>query len=151
MTLIVDRGRRPRYVPTGHLVYLTAPWTMMAAPFDPARLELVGEPIAIADSLWYWSIADDGKLFYSTIEAQGDRGEEEEPFVYQTGQVTVSNKLAGSSRVKLIVDRHTGWLRHKEQKTSLSGQIKQSRSGPQDTETAIDATMEITTLVAPVE
>jgi len=86
-----------------------------------------------------------------TIEARGDRGEEEEPFVYQTGQVTVSNKLAGSSRVKLIVDRHTGWLRHKEQKTKLSGQIIQSPADAQGTETAIDTTMEISTVVASVE
>ena len=86
-----------------------------------------------------------------TIEAQGDRGEQEEPFVYQTGQVTVSNKLAGSARVKLIIDRHTGWLRHKEQKTSLSGQILQSPAGAQGTATAIDTTMEITTTVATVE
>jgi DNA-directed RNA polymerase subunit M/transcription elongation factor TFIIS len=86
-----------------------------------------------------------------TIEARGDRGVDEEPFVYQTGQVTVSNKLAGSSRVKLMVDRHTGWLRHKEQKTSLSGQIKQSQAGAQGTETAIETTMEITTTVAAVE
>ena len=86
-----------------------------------------------------------------TIEAQGDRGEDEEPFVYKTGQVTVSNKLAGSSQVKLIIDRRTGWLRHKEQKTRLSGQIKQSPADGQGTETAIDTTMEITTTVAPVE
>jgi hypothetical protein len=86
-----------------------------------------------------------------TIEAQGDRGEDEAPFVYKTGQVTVSNKLAGSSQVKLIVDRHTGWLRHKEQKTRLSGEIIQSPAEGQGTETAIDTTMEITTLVAPVE
>ena len=66
-------------------------------------------------------------------------------------QVTLSNELAGSSQVKLIVDRRTGWLRRKEQKTSLSGQIKQSPADGQGTETAIDTTMEITTIVEPVE
>jgi hypothetical protein len=86
-----------------------------------------------------------------TIDAQGERGTEEEPFVYQTGPTTVTNKLAGSSQVKLVVDRQTGWLRRKEQKTRLSGHIIHSPAGPQGTESAVETTMEITTTVAPVE
>ena len=57
-------GDFPRYVPSGHLVYRTAS-TMMAARFDPRRMELLGTPIAVMDGLVFFSLADDGKLYYS--------------------------------------------------------------------------------------
>ena len=57
-------GRFPRYLPSGHLVYQTG-GTMMAARFDPERLELLGTPIAVLDGASSWSLADDGKLFYT--------------------------------------------------------------------------------------
>jgi len=86
-----------------------------------------------------------------TIDAQGERGTEEEPFVYQSGATTVTNELAGPTQVKLIIARQTGWLQRKEQKTSLSGRMIHSPAGPQGVESALETTMEITTTVAPVE
>jgi hypothetical protein len=86
-----------------------------------------------------------------TIEAQGHRGVDEEPLVYQAGQATISAKLAGSSQVKLTVDRQTGWLRHKEQKTSLRGQIIQGSADAQGPATTIETGMEITTTVETME
>jgi len=58
-------GRSPRYVPSGHLVY-EVDGTMMAARFDPDRMELLGAPVAIMEAS-AWSLSDDGKLFYSPI------------------------------------------------------------------------------------
>ena len=58
-------GDFPRYVPSGHLVYRTTSGTMMAARFDPRRMELLGTPIAVMDGLTFFSLADDGKLYYS--------------------------------------------------------------------------------------
>lgn len=86
-----------------------------------------------------------------TIEARGERGVDEEPFVYQAGQATVTAQLAGSSQVKLRVNRHTGWLGHKEQKTSLSGQIIQASADAQGAATSIKTRMDITTTVESVE
>ena len=58
-------GNFPRYLPSGHLVYRTTSGTMMAARFDPRRMELLGTPIAVMDGLTFFSLADDGKLYYS--------------------------------------------------------------------------------------
>jgi serine/threonine-protein kinase len=40
---LIRGGTYPRYVPTGHLVYYRA-GTVMAAPFDESRLEVLGTP-----------------------------------------------------------------------------------------------------------
>jgi Tol biopolymer transport system component len=58
-------GNSPRYLPSGHLVYDAGEGTMMAARFDPERMELLGTPVAVMDGLTFWSLADDGKLFYT--------------------------------------------------------------------------------------
>ncbi len=58
-------GSRAKYVPSGHLVYRADDGTMMAARFDPDRMELLGTPVAVLDGVQAWSLADDGKLFYS--------------------------------------------------------------------------------------
>jgi serine/threonine-protein kinase len=47
----------------------------MAARFDPDRMELAGEAIAVMDDVGFWSLADDGKLFYVVGSgAEGDSG-----------------------------------------------------------------------------
>jgi len=75
MTPIVAEGVWPRYLPTGHLVYGTpGGGTMMAARFDPDRMELLSTPIAVMDGLLFFSLADDGKLFYSGIGLTGAAG-----------------------------------------------------------------------------
>ncbi|MCH8192430.1 MAG: hypothetical protein IIA65_00255 [Planctomycetes bacterium] len=84
------------------------------------------------------------------ISAQGKRDINEEPIVSQTGQATVSSKLAGSSQADLTVDRRTGWLMRKDQTTRLSGQMQTSPAGPQGSEAAMQVDMEITTTVEPV-
>ncbi|MCH8217937.1 MAG: hypothetical protein IH892_14345 [Planctomycetes bacterium] len=81
------------------------------------------------------------------IRAQGKRDINEEPIVSQTGQATVSSKLAGSSQADLTVDRRTGWLVRKDQTTRLSGQMQTSPAGPQGSEAAMQVDMEITTTV----
>jgi Tol biopolymer transport system component len=39
-----------RYVPTGHLVFLRQ-GTLMAARFDPAKLEVIGQPVALVENV----------------------------------------------------------------------------------------------------
>ena len=48
--VLVEGGTFPKYVPTGHLVYLRA-GTMMAVPFDAERLEVVGLPMAVTEEV----------------------------------------------------------------------------------------------------
>jgi serine/threonine-protein kinase len=73
MTPIVQ-GRYPRYLPSGHLVFNIGAGTMMAARFDPVKMKLLGTPIAMMDGLAFWSLADDGKLFYATGSVGGPVG-----------------------------------------------------------------------------
>ena len=42
---VLLEGRRPRYVPTGHLVYSRMDGTLHAVPFDPVRLQVTGPPV----------------------------------------------------------------------------------------------------------
>ncbi|MBZ5500160.1 MAG: serine/threonine protein kinase [Acidobacteriia bacterium] len=68
-----------RYVPTGHLVFLRQ-GTLMAVGFDPARLEVIGQPIALVENVMQafglsysshhigagqFGISDTGSLIYA--------------------------------------------------------------------------------------
>ena len=44
--VVVQGGSHPRYLPTGHLIFLRA-GELMAVPFDLERLELRGSPVAV--------------------------------------------------------------------------------------------------------
>ncbi|MDX1492850.1 MAG: hypothetical protein R3253_02160, partial [Longimicrobiales bacterium] len=97
MTFLVE-GAHPTYLPSGHLVYGTGcDWigsagacsTMMAAPFDPDRVELLGPAVAIEDGLAAWSFSADGrKLFYSRGEAAGGIGPTRLTWVTRDGRAT---------------------------------------------------------------
>jgi len=80
----ISFGTEPRYLPSGHLVYEAADGSMMAARLDPDRMELLGTPIAVMDGALSWSLADDGKLFYSA----GVAGEAGAGPVHQLAWVT---------------------------------------------------------------
>jgi serine/threonine protein kinase len=47
---LIDGGCYPAYIPTGHLLYARA-GAIMAVPFDPGSLELIGSPTLIVDSV----------------------------------------------------------------------------------------------------
>jgi len=70
---LLENGRQPHYLPTGHLVYeLTQTGTLMAVPFDLERLELSGEPVPVFEGVRSapgegtadYSISDDGTVVY---------------------------------------------------------------------------------------
>ncbi len=72
---LIENGRQPHYLPTGHLVYeLTATGTLMAVPFDVERLELSGNPVPVFEGVRSgfgegtadYSISDDGTLIYAS-------------------------------------------------------------------------------------
>jgi serine/threonine-protein kinase len=48
---ILVRGVAARYAPTGHLVYVTADGSLMAAPFDENALELTGPAVALTEGI----------------------------------------------------------------------------------------------------
>jgi serine/threonine-protein kinase len=72
--IVLEGGRVPRYAPTGHLVYgLPATGTLMAVPFDLARLEITGNPVPILEGVRQgpdqavdYALSDEGTLVYVT-------------------------------------------------------------------------------------
>ncbi len=86
-----------------------------------------------------------------TIKAHGERPEEDPPFVHQVGQATITSDLAGSSQMTLIMDRHTGWLKSKTQKSLLKGQMQHDQPGQTSTQAPIQIIMDATTTVELVE
>ncbi len=69
---VLEGGRQPRYLPTGHLVYeqpLTG--TLLAIPFDLDRLETTGDSVPVLEGVRYnptgavdYSISSEGTLVY---------------------------------------------------------------------------------------
>ena len=76
--IVIEGGREARYAPTGHLVYATAVGgTLMAAPFDLARLEVAGDPVPILEGVRNtpyravdYAFSNDGTLVY--VPGTGD-------------------------------------------------------------------------------
>jgi eukaryotic-like serine/threonine-protein kinase len=76
--ILVPSGSSPRFSPSGHLVY-AAENTIRAVPFDPVRLEVLGDPIPLAESVLVkrssgaadFSVAADGTLVYIAAGAGG--------------------------------------------------------------------------------
>ena len=70
---MLENGRHPHHLPTGHLLYeLTQTGTLMAVLFDLERLELSGDPVPVFDGVRSasgqgtadYSISNDGTLVY---------------------------------------------------------------------------------------
>ena len=76
--ILVPSGSSPRYSPSGHLVY-GAENTIRAVPFDPVRLEVLGDPIPLVEGVLMkrnsgaadFSVAADGTLVYIAAGAGG--------------------------------------------------------------------------------
>ena len=74
-SVVVERGRDARYLPTGHLVYVVDR-TLMAAPFDVDTMAVTGGAVTIAENLVQaplsgavqFSVSSSGTLIY----AEGD-------------------------------------------------------------------------------
>jgi serine/threonine-protein kinase len=67
MKVLRERGTNPRFVPTGHLLYLRG-LSLIAAPFDPRREEVIGRSVAVLDGVS--SVLDGG----SVLAAVDDHG-----------------------------------------------------------------------------
>jgi serine/threonine-protein kinase len=84
------------YTPSGHLVYW-ADSTMMAAPFDPDRME-VGSPVRVMGNLWRFDIASDGSLVYATFPVPpSDRPQSDLVLVRPGGGREVLAELEGTA------------------------------------------------------
>jgi tRNA A-37 threonylcarbamoyl transferase component Bud32 len=71
-------GASPHYTPTGHLVYTSLSGALLAAPFDPDRMELTGNPVSLMEGILVrasfngdFAIARNGTLLYLSGQAGG--------------------------------------------------------------------------------
>ena len=77
----LTRGVYARYVPSGHLLVVTAEGKLVAIPFDPGKLELKGSPVALLEGIGVraggfnvdLSLSEDGTLVYTTGGTLGTR------------------------------------------------------------------------------
>jgi eukaryotic-like serine/threonine-protein kinase len=58
------RGMNPRYAPSGHLVYAQG-GSLMAAPFDPQRLEVTGPAVPVAEAILQSLVDSDAQYSFS--------------------------------------------------------------------------------------
>ena len=110
-------GFSPRYVPTGHLVFVSAESSLMAVPFDVTRLEVTGNAVALVEDVVVsstgradFSISDTGTLVYvpATGGAQRslvwvDRNGREEPIAAPPRAYIYARLAPDGSQVALDV------------------------------------------------
>jgi serine/threonine-protein kinase len=92
-SLLIRGGTSPRYVPTGHLMYVSL-GTLMVVPFDAERLETTGDSVTVLSELvtkpsgiTNFDVSDNGVLIYLPGNPEGgtrslvwvDRQGREEP------------------------------------------------------------------------
>jgi serine/threonine-protein kinase len=78
---VLTRGVFARYAPTGHLLVVTAEGKLIAIPFNAAKLELTGPPIALLEGVGVRAggfsvdldLSESGTLVYTTGGAIGAR------------------------------------------------------------------------------
>jgi serine/threonine-protein kinase len=91
---ILKGGTNPRFISTGHLVFLRA-GVLMAVPFDPVKLEVKGTPVAVLEGVMenprigagQFSVSADGSLVY--LQGGVTFGERELVFVDHGGATRV--------------------------------------------------------------
>ena len=76
--VIVNNAVYARYVPTGHLLYVTTDRTLMVVPFDQNTMKVTGEPTALAEGIRLapsstvdLAVSDNGTLLYTRGPAPG--------------------------------------------------------------------------------
>jgi Tol biopolymer transport system component/tRNA A-37 threonylcarbamoyl transferase component Bud32 len=88
----LTRGVAGLYSPTGHLLYVMADGTLMAAPFDQDRLELTGEAVPLTTGVSVRGVSrvdlaqGGGNLVYSA--GSGEAGPRELVWVTRTGMAS---------------------------------------------------------------
>jgi hypothetical protein len=72
-------GRNPRYVSSGHIVFGRLDGTVVAAPFDAARLRITGPAVTVLEGVYVKSggasefgVAQDGTLFFVEGHSEGE-------------------------------------------------------------------------------
>ena len=122
---LLPDGMSPRYVPTGHLVYMqTATGTLTAVPFDLAKMEVTGAAVPVVEDVMQannrgvpvdYSISHNGSLVYLPGAASGqqtllvwvDRKGKEQP-IPASANGTYDSPRISPDRRRLALDATAG-------------------------------------------
>ena len=80
-------GAEPLYASTGHLV-AWVDGTLMAAPFDPKAVELLGPAVALVDGVGSYAMSRTGSLVYMTGAVGGEVDDTELVWMTRSGGAT---------------------------------------------------------------
>jgi hypothetical protein len=87
-----------------------------------------------------------------TIQALGQRGLDEDPVVKKDeGWLKTTSRLGGSSEATLQIERQTGWLLRREQKTNLHGVFTTTIARPQPRDISDQTSIEITRVLTVIK
>ena len=67
-----ERGIDPRYVSTGHIVYIRS-GSLVSVPFDIETLRVTGPETPVVDGVTQYAVADDGTLVYTPGDPSAER------------------------------------------------------------------------------
>ena len=77
--LVLESGTSPRYSPSGHLLYLRYPETLMAVALDLSKLEVTSDPVPVLEGVGlirgggaHFALSGDGMLVYSSATSLVD-------------------------------------------------------------------------------
>ncbi|MFL5493193.1 MAG: protein kinase domain-containing protein [Gemmatimonadales bacterium] len=114
---VVTDGSYGRYVRTGHLLFVRS-GVLLAAPFDPVRLELTGEPVPVLEDVAVggdatqggYAVSDNGLLAYipaaqwQTLQLTWvDRSGHEEPVLDSLADYHLPRLSPDGSRIALAI------------------------------------------------
>ena len=92
------QGLRARYLPSGHLAYVTADGTLLVAPFDQDRLELAGPATPIAQGL--------SRLGFGSVDLAASRAGD---LLYLTSSASAGHLLSWVTRDGRFQVVDAGW------------------------------------------
>jgi len=98
---VLFRGVRARYAASGHLLYSTWDGILMAVPFDQERLELTGDPVAMAEGV---RVLEAGGAVDLVLSQNGT-------LLYRSGAgLAMRRDVVWASRDGIITPIDTTWL-----------------------------------------
>jgi eukaryotic-like serine/threonine-protein kinase len=118
---VLGPGDHPRYLSSGHLIF-THGATLLAAPFDLARREMIGKPVPILDGIVrtpaaQFSVSDTGSLVYvpggSQLSSHAlvwvDRDGKDEPLPIAVHSFSKPRLSPDGRQVAVVIDNRRIW------------------------------------------
>jgi serine/threonine-protein kinase len=127
--LVLENARQAYYLPTGHVIYeQVRTGNLMAAPFDPVGVEVVGDSVSVVQGVRQgqykvdYVLSDEGMLVYVPSTGTGgfdrtlvwvDREGQEEPLALEPQGYESPRISPDGSRIAITIDESGGsdvWL-----------------------------------------